>query len=108
MVQRLVAFVSPRTPLEEVMVGIWSEVLGLERIGIHDNFFDLGENPLLIIRVLSRVRQIFQVALPFRCLFEYPTIAELSPVLIAHETKSGQTKKFAYFAKMIEEVSDAA
>jgi amino acid adenylation domain-containing protein len=68
----------PRTPVEGVLAGIWSEVLGLERVGARDNFFALGGHSLLATRVLSRLRGAFQVELPLRDLFEEPTIAGLS------------------------------
>ena len=63
-------FVSLRGPVEEVLGEIWAEVLGRERIGARDGFFDLGGHSLLAIRVLSRVRQAFGVELPLRALFE--------------------------------------
>ena len=64
----------PRTPFEEVMVGIWSEVLGLERIGRDGNFFDLGGHSLLATQLMSRVRERFRAELPLRVLFESPTV----------------------------------
>ncbi|MEG4288204.1 amino acid adenylation domain-containing protein [Microcoleus sp. C2C3] len=71
-------FVPPRTPTQEVLGGIWAEVLGLEQIGIYDNFFELGGHSLLATQVISRLRQAFGVELPLRCLFESPAIAQLS------------------------------
>ncbi len=70
--------VSPRTPEEEIMAGVWAEVLGLNRVGVDDNFFDLGGHSLLATQVISRVRAAFSVDLPVRALFEAPTIAELA------------------------------
>ncbi|HSU16596.1 non-ribosomal peptide synthetase [Longimicrobium sp.] len=72
------AFVAPRTPVEEVLAGIWCEVLGAERVGALDNFFDLGGHSLLAMRVISRARQAFGTELPQRFLFESPTVAELA------------------------------
>ena len=71
-------FVGPRTPVEEVIAGIWRQLLGLEQVGIHDNFFELGGHSLLATQVISRLRAAFQMELPLRRLFETPTIAELA------------------------------
>ncbi|HEY7492621.1 MAG TPA: amino acid adenylation domain-containing protein [Candidatus Tectomicrobia bacterium] len=71
-------FVSPRTPTEEVLAGIWVTVLGIERIGVHDNFFDLGGHSLLAVQVMSRLRHALRVEMPLHALFDAPTVAELA------------------------------
>ncbi len=76
-------FVAPRTWTEDVLVAIWEQVLGLEHIGIHDNFFTLGGHSLLATQVISRVRETLCVDLPLRCMFELPTVAELASRAIA-------------------------
>jgi amino acid adenylation domain-containing protein len=72
------SFVAPRTPIEELLAGIWAAVLGLEQVGIHDNFFDIGGHSLKATQIISRVRDVFSIELPIRCLFEFPTVADLS------------------------------
>ncbi|GAB4190089.1 MAG: hypothetical protein Fur006_31870 [Coleofasciculaceae cyanobacterium] len=72
-------FVEPRTPTEKRLAGIWAEVLEIDRVGIHDNFFfTLGGNSLLATQVMTRIRDAFQVELPLRHFFETPTIADLA------------------------------
>ncbi|RCJ21836.1 non-ribosomal peptide synthetase [Nostoc minutum NIES-26] len=71
-------YIAPRTVVEEVLAAIWSEILGLEKVGIKDNFFTLGGHSLLATQVISRVREAFQVELPLRSLFAAPTVAELA------------------------------
>jgi len=80
--------VAPRTPAEEILAGIWQEVLGVEGLGIHESFFALGGHSLLATRVISRVRGAFDVELPLADLFERPTVARLAEVL-AERLRSG-------------------
>jgi amino acid adenylation domain-containing protein len=68
----------PRTPIEEIVMHLWCDVLGLERVGVGENFFDLGGHSLLATQVISRVRQQFRIEFPVRALFESPTIGELA------------------------------
>jgi acyl carrier protein len=72
------AIAVPRLPEEEQLARIFCEVLGLERVGVHDRFFDLGGQSVHGAAVVMRARQIFRVELPMRALFETPTIAELA------------------------------
>jgi acyl carrier protein len=67
--------VAPRTPEEEKIAAIWSDVLDIKPIGIQTNFFDLGGHSLLATRVVTRISEAFGIRLPLRALFDSPTIA---------------------------------
>jgi amino acid adenylation domain-containing protein/non-ribosomal peptide synthase protein (TIGR01720 family) len=70
--------VAPRNPIEEELVTLWAEVLGIEHFGINDDFFELGGHSLLATQIVSRIRNTFEVEIPLRQLFETTTIANLA------------------------------
>ena len=70
--------VAPRGPVEEAVASVWGTVLGLDRVGAHDGFFDIGGHSLLATQVVSRLREAFGVEIPLRALFEAPTVAGLA------------------------------
>jgi acyl carrier protein len=72
------AFIAPRNEIEEKLALLWRDLLGIERIGIDRNFFQLGGHSLLGMQLLARIRRMFDVELPVRRLFEEPTIAGLA------------------------------
>ncbi|MGH9759307.1 MAG: phosphopantetheine-binding protein, partial [Blastocatellia bacterium] len=74
-------FIAPRTLAEETLSNIWSEILGLETVGIYDNFFELGGHSLLTVQLIARVRSVFQVNVELRSIFEMPTVAGLAVVI---------------------------
>ncbi|NEP11784.1 MAG: amino acid adenylation domain-containing protein, partial [Symploca sp. SIO2C1] len=76
-------FVAPETPTEKALAEIWTEVLGIQKVGIYDNFFELGGHSLMATQVVSRIRQSLSVELPLQSLFEKTKIASL-----AHELES--------------------
>jgi amino acid adenylation domain-containing protein len=69
---------APRTPVEEVVAGIWAEVLGVRRVGVEDNFFEMGGHSMLATQVISRTGAAFEIDAQLRWLFERPTVAALS------------------------------
>jgi amino acid adenylation domain-containing protein len=71
-------YVEPRNPTEELLAGIWAEVLRLPQVGVEDNFFSMGGHSLLGLQVVSRMRDIFRMEIPLRWIFEFPTVAGLA------------------------------
>jgi acyl-coenzyme A synthetase/AMP-(fatty) acid ligase/acyl carrier protein len=86
-------YVAPRNTTERIVAGIWAEILGRKRIGIHDNFFDLGGHSLKATQVISRLRKAFRSEIPLRHLFEFPTIAELAAVIDSLEKNTADENK---------------
>lgn len=71
----------PATAVQEILAGIWAEILGVKHVGVHDNFFELGGHSLLATQVLSRVQAVFHVDLALRNLFDHPTVTTFSAVI---------------------------
>jgi len=80
-------FVAPRTLFEKELAQVWAEILTLDQVGIHDNFFDLGGHSVAATRVVSRVIRTFQVEVPLQALFAAPTVAEMAAVVTQHQAK---------------------
>jgi len=93
--------VAPGTPLEEALVEIWMEILGVSQMGVQDSFFERGGHSLLATQLVARVRDVFQIRLPLRTIFENPTIAAIAPILQEMESRPGQTTKIAQALKQI-------
>jgi amino acid adenylation domain-containing protein len=79
----------PRNKTEEALAAIWTEVLGLERVGVLADFFELGGHSLLATKIVSRIRSAFQIELPLRSLFETPTIANLAAAVTKAQSNGG-------------------
>ncbi len=77
----LSAYLAPRTPTEEILVGIWTDVLQIGKVGVHDNFFDLGGHSLLAVRLFVQIDQVCKQRLALPIMFEAPTIAQLALIL---------------------------
>jgi acyl carrier protein len=73
-----VVFVAPRTPVEREIAMVWRDVLGVDQVGVHDNFFDLGGHSLLIVRAHGRLCDALKADLSVTDLFRYPTVSSLA------------------------------
>jgi len=99
-------FVAPRTPVEEELAEIWVEVVGVDQVGIHDNFFDLGGHSLAATRVISRIINTFNVELPIRFLFASPTVADMAVIITENMAKKAGEKELACMLAELESISD--
>ncbi|MBV9787775.1 MAG: SDR family NAD(P)-dependent oxidoreductase, partial [Chloroflexi bacterium] len=75
------AYVAPRNQFEENVAAVWQQVLGIEQVGVHDSFFDLGGHSLLITQLTNKLHRIYQVEISIRSLFESPTVAGMAQVI---------------------------
>jgi acyl carrier protein len=95
------AYVAPSTEVERVLAEIWQELLGIEQIGVYDNFFELGGHSLLAVRLVSRLSEAFQIDVPLRAIFEFPTVSDLALLIL--ERQAGQTDD-EMLTEMLEEL----
>jgi acyl carrier protein len=99
-------YTGPETSLQEVISGIWEDLLGVERVGIHDNFFDLGGHSLLIAQMLARIQEAFQVELPLRRVFEDPTISGVGEILLETSDDRARVEQTADLLVRLSQLSD--
>jgi acyl carrier protein len=101
-------YAAPRGPREEAIAGIWRELLGADRVGRHDDFFDLHGHSLLAIQVVSRIRDSLGVDLPIRSLFDGPTVAELAAAVdAARAAPSEERADLRELLDELDQLSDA-
>jgi acyl carrier protein len=100
-------FVAPRSPIEEELARIFGEVLGVERVGIHDNFFDLGGHSLLVTQVVSRINRAFQIEISLRDLFDAPTVSGISTVIVQSQIRQAEGEAFSQMLADLEGLSEA-
>jgi len=102
----LTSYVAPRTAAEEQLETIWAEVLSLDRIGIFDNFFDLGGHSLAATRVVAQVIKKFQIEIPLQTLFQSPTVAEMAAVITGSQAKKLEHAELDSILADLESLSD--
>lgn len=101
-------FVAPRTPVEEVLARIWQQVLGVERVSVHDNFFESGGHSLLATQLFSRIRAELGVEAPLLTLFGAPTIAQLALALTNMQAEQEDEEEMARMIEEIQRLSEDA
>ncbi len=90
-----VDYLAPRTEDESKLAKIWAEVLRVEKVGVHDNFFELGGDSLKVAQVATRIREAFNVDMFLRSMFEFPTVAEILPVILAADPRQDVTDELS-------------
>lgn len=98
-------FVEARTGLEEQLVGMWRQVLEVERIGVEDDFFELGGDSVVATQLLSRVKGAFSVNVALRDFFESPTVAGMSLLVVRQQAEQADP---ATLAQLLAEVKGRA
>jgi acyl carrier protein len=100
------SYVAPRTPTETELAIIWSEVLSIDQVGIHDNFFDLSGHSLAATRVVFQVIKKFQLELPLQSLFQSPTVSEMAVVIAENQAKKLDETDLHRILAELESLSD--
>jgi amino acid adenylation domain-containing protein len=99
--------VAPRTPLEEVLADLWADVLSVGRVGVEANFFmELGGHSLLATQLMSGIRELLQVEVPLRLLFEAPTVAQLAAALRDDPARGQAVERTAQILLSLREMSE--
>jgi amino acid adenylation domain-containing protein len=108
-VQQAVAndvYVAPSTEIEKELAAMWQEVMGIERVGVHDDFFELGGHSLIATQLVARIRDTFQFSMPLVALFETPTVAEIAELITENLLEKGAVDELAGLLDELEGMSD--
>jgi acyl carrier protein len=99
-------YVAPRDPVEEELAELWRQVLKVERVGVHDDFFALGGHSLMATQLISRIRAAFGIEVPLRSFFQAPTVESFAEAVLARQLRAyGEDDLAGLFAE-IQELSD--
>jgi amino acid adenylation domain-containing protein len=99
-------FVAPETPVERLVAKIWTELLSLDQVGVHDNFLDLGGHSLTATRLVSQIIKHFQLEIPLQFLFQSPTVAEMAAVITEHQARNPAQQQVESVLAELESLSD--
>jgi amino acid adenylation domain-containing protein/non-ribosomal peptide synthase protein (TIGR01720 family) len=98
-------YVAPRNPLEQVLTDLWTQVLTVDRVGVHDDFFALGGHSLHVAQIVASLRQTFRVAVPLRSVFEATTVERLALMLTSLESTPGRMQHIASALRQLQAMS---
>jgi amino acid adenylation domain-containing protein len=101
-----VAYAVPRSDVEKLLAEIWAEVLAIDPVGIHDNFFDLGGHSLAASRVISRVIQSCKLVLPLKALFDAPTVARMAEVVMQNRSHHADDAALEQILRQVENMTE--
>jgi acyl-coenzyme A synthetase/AMP-(fatty) acid ligase len=96
----------PRNPVEQVLIGLFADILGLDHVGIHDDFFEIGGHSILAARLVSQIKEIFQFELSLRTFFEERTAARLAAIMVADAAMGSTVQRIAELAINIASFTD--
>jgi acyl carrier protein len=99
-------YTPPRSDVETVIANVWAETLRLDRVGIHDNFFELGGHSLLATQLVTRLRQTLRIELSLRALFDAPTVAALTTIVLQPPNDPARVEKVAQLLIQLSKLSD--
>jgi hypothetical protein len=99
-------YVAPETAAERVIAGIWASLLNVKRIGLHDNFFEIGGHSLSLVQFGSRIRDVFQVSLTLKQIFDRPTVAGVLEELIGSRGDRAVVEEIATLYTSMAAMSD--
>jgi acyl transferase domain-containing protein len=100
-----VPYTAARNGIEQELASMWQEVLGLEEVGVHDNFFDMGGDSLLATQLIGRLGEAFQVDLSLRNLFESPTVGEIALTIVQRQAQQVESGQLAELLAQIKHLS---
>ena len=100
------AYVAPRNAVEETIVGLWSQLLGVECVGVNDNFFALGGNSIFAIQLTSRLNKSFNLELPLRVIYDRPTLAALAATIVQTQAEQADAAELNRLLAELENISE--
>jgi acyl carrier protein len=100
------AYVAPSNELEQTIADIWRKLLGIEQVGLHDNFLELGGHSLLATQLLYQLREEFQVGLTLQSFFGEPTIGGLSEIILDKLVEKEESETLTQILEEIEQLSE--